>query len=207
MTAPLASGTWSRAGRSRQSPRVRRSRGTARYDLPERDDEERRDGEEAERADRRQDEADHGREQQQDEAGGGLRRQRRELVVRRSTRRSSLAPRVAPQDAHERRDRQQDDPVEDDRDPLGLAVPEVVGDQPGRERQERDEQQEQEVQPEEQPIGADHVARDRRVADPDPPDRQEADDIAEVGRPLAGERARRSRPRRERDARSRGRGA
>ena len=42
--------------------------------------------------------------------------------------------------------REQREPVEHDRRPLGVGVPDGLGDEPGRERQERDDHQEQDVE-------------------------------------------------------------
>ena len=64
-----------------------------------------------------------------------------------------------------------------------VAGADVRREQPRRERDERDAEQEEDVDEEERPVDAAQLPQDGVVVDPDDPDRQEADGVADVRRP------------------------
>ena len=69
----------------------------------------------------------------------------------------------------------------------GRALLQGVADDPGGKREERDREQEEQVQPQEDPIHVVKIVGEAVVGDPGCSDRQEADEVDEVGRPVAQE--------------------
>ena len=69
----------------------------------------------------------------------------------------------------------------------GGALFQGVADEPGGKREERDGEQEEQVQAQEDPVDVVKILGQAVVGDPSGADRQEADEVDEVGRPVAQE--------------------
>jgi hypothetical protein len=100
-----------------------------------------------------------------------------------------LADGVVPQDPQQRCGQEERHPVDRDRDTLGLVLADVVGQQPGGEREKGDHKQQQQVQPDEPGVGALKIFGDRGVLQPYGPDGREAGHIGQIRGPQVGDRA------------------
>ncbi len=91
---------------------------------------------------------------------------------------------VAHEHGHREREGQKREPVERDRDPLRIVLAHVLRQELRRKGQERGEQEHEQIEPVERGVRGAQRTGDRRVLQPDDPDRQEARYVREQRRPL-----------------------